>query len=152
MRRSPPTAPTRARISCARVLIKQGELAGADAAIIEAVAQEPANPQFLDALGYLNAARGQTERALAAYRMAIDANPADGFAWYNTGVILFNQGELAAAADAFYGAGLAYVKSGNYGQAGKALADLRDLAAEGLDLGREIDVLSGALADLSPKG
>lgn len=136
----------------ARVLIRQGDLDQADPALIRALALQPSNPRFLDALGYLSSVRGQMDRALAAYRMAIDADPSDGFAWYNSGVIFFNQGDLSEAADAFYGAGLAYMKGGNYGQAGKALADLRDLAAQGIDRGREIGVLEGALADLSPKG
>ncbi len=135
-----------------RALIKLGEYDRADKAIVASVALNGQDPATLNALGYLNGLRGNGERALAAYRMAIDADHGDGFAWYNTGVLLYNQGDETGAADAFYGAGLAYLKSGNYGQAGKALTDLEELAGHGLDLKHDIDTLKSALAALSNKG
>lgn len=136
----------------ARALIKLGQAEQAEPAIIEAIALDGREPRYLNALGYLNAAAGKPERALAAYRMATEMDPSNGFAWYNSGVILFNQSDDAGAAEAFYGAGLAYLKAGNYGQAGKALSDLREVAGHGLDLRREIDTLQGALADLGRGG
>ncbi|TAN61676.1 MAG: tetratricopeptide repeat protein [Magnetospirillum sp.] len=136
----------------ARALIKLGEPVKAEPAILTAIALDGTNPRYLDALGYLNSTAGRTERALAAYHMAIDADPADGFAWYNSGVLLLDQGDAAGAADAFYGAGLAYLKRGNFGQAGKALADLRELSGQGLPLSTEIDTLAGALERLAAKG
>lgn len=135
-----------------RMLIKLGDLAQAEPAIIRAVALDGGNAAYLNGLGYVNSLAGRMERALAAYRMAINASSANGFAWYNSGVILLEQGDAKGAADAFYGAGLAYLKSGNFGQAGKALADLKDLAGQGLDLAHEIDTLEGALAAQAKKG
>lgn len=135
-----------------RMLIKLGDLVQAEPAIIRAVALDGGNATYLNGLGYVNGMAGRMDRALAAYRMAIDASPANGFAWYNSGVILLDQGDARSAADAFYGAGLAYLKSGNFGQAGKTLADLKDLAGRGLDLSHEIETLEGALASLSKKG
>ncbi len=135
-----------------RMLIKLGDLAQAEPAAIRAVALDGGNPAYLNGLGYINSLAGRMDRALAAYRMAIDASPANGFAWYNSGVILLERGEVREASDAFYGAGLAYLKSGNFGQAGKALADLRELAARGIDLADEIGTLESALAALAKKG
>lgn len=135
-----------------RMLIKLGDLAQAEPAIIRAVALDGGNASYLNGLGYVNSLSGRMERALAAYRMAIAASPANGFAWYNSGVILLEQGDAKGAADAFYGAGLAYLKSGNFGQAGKALVDLKELSGQGLDLAREIDTIEAALAALAKKG
>ena len=81
--------------------------------------------------------------------MSLDREPTNGFAFYNTGVTLFNQGELEGAAEHFYGAGLAYLKTGNYGQAEKATADLKDLASRGIDVNEEIKVLEEALEALT---
>jgi len=128
-----------------RMLLKLDRAAEAEAAMIRAVALDGGNARYLDGLGHVNALAGRSERALAAYRMAIDADHADGFAWYNSGVLLLKGGQQAQAADAFYGAGLAYLKRGEFGMAGKALANLKDLQDRGLDLGKEISTIEIAL-------
>ena len=133
----------------ARVLIKIGNLKGADTAIVRAVALDDSQPKYLNGLGYVNSMRGNHKRALAAYRMALDRDPTNGFAYYNMGVTLFNDGDTDEAANAFYGAGLAYLKTGKYGQAEKALADLKDLASQGMDVNEEIKTLEDALGALT---
>lgn len=134
-----------------RMQIKLGDAETGEKEMIRAVALDNGNADFLNGLGYVNGLRGRSERALAAYDMAIKANPANGFAYYNTGVILLGQGDRSGAADAFYGAALSYIKSKQYGQAGKALADLRELSGAGIDLGQEIQTIEGALAALDQK-
>jgi Tfp pilus assembly protein PilF len=136
----------------ARVLIKLGEVDRAEPSVIQALAREERNPLYLNALGYLNGMRGRSDRALAAYRMAIAADPLNGFALYNSGVLLYRAGDDPAAADSFYLAGLAYIKAGNFGQAGKALSDLKELSGQGLDLRREMETLERALSALEQKG
>lgn len=131
-----------------RVLLLDRAFAKAEPSILQAVALEPGNPAYLNALGSLNARSGNPERALAAYQMAIEAHPADGFAYYNSAVIHYGSGDLEQAGDAFYGAALAYLKSGNYGRAEKALADLRDLKKAGMDVGSEIATIERALVAL----
>lgn len=131
-----------------RMLLKLGRGSEAEAAMIRAAALDGGNPRILDGLGHVNALAGRTERALAAYAMAIDADPADGFAWFNSGVLLLADGRAAQAGDAFYGAGLAYLKRGDYGMAGKALTALRDLRGQGVALDREIKTIEGALGAL----
>lgn len=135
-----------------RILIKLGRAEQAEPAIVRAVALDGKHPLYLNALGYLNGQLGRPDRALAAYRMAIEAQPGNGFAWYNTAVLLYQAGDDIGAGDAFHSAGMAYVISGHYGQAEKALADLRDLSREGLNLKTEIDSLERALAALEKKG
>jgi tetratricopeptide (TPR) repeat protein len=132
-----------------RVLILDGAYAEAQAPILDAVARDRGNALYLDALGAVNARLGDPGRALAAYRMAIAANPADGFAYYNTGVIHYAAGDLSGAAYDFYGAGLAYLKSGDFGRAEKALADLKTLSNRGLQLAPQIATIDHALKALS---
>jgi len=136
----------------ARTLIKLGDLKGADGAIIEAISLDSSNAKYFNALGYVNSLSGKTDRAVAAYRMTLDRDPANGFAYYNIGVILYSQGDPKNAGDAFYGAGLAYLKTGDYGQAEKVLVDLKDLASKGGDLNEEIQILENALKRLTVKG
>jgi tetratricopeptide (TPR) repeat protein len=130
-----------------RVLMLDRNFAEAEPAILKAVALDPGNAKFLNALGALNAANGATERALAAYRMAIDADPTDGFAWYNSAVIHFNVGDPTEAADAFYGAGLAYLKTDDYAKAERALSDLRDLAKSGIPVRTQVKTIEDALTN-----
>jgi tetratricopeptide (TPR) repeat protein len=136
----------------ARTLIKLEDLKGADGAIVEAIALDNDNAQYFNALGYVNSLKGRHERALAAYRMTLDRDPANGFAYYNIGVTLLNQGDLKNAADAFYGAGLGYLKTSDYGQAEKAIVDLKSLAAEGVELAEEIQALEAAMKKLLKEG
>jgi len=133
----------------ATILIKTNRLERADAAIVQAVALNNTNAVYFNGLGYVNSVRGNPERALAAYGMALERDPANGYAYYNTGVTLFNLGDLEEASDAFYGAGLAYLKAGSYGQVEKTVTDLKELASQGLDLKEEIQTLEAALKALT---
>ena len=129
-----------------RILMRDRDFTRAEPYVVQAVALDRGNARYLDALGALYGETGQADRALAAYDMAIKADVADGFAYYNTAVLYFNHGEAGQAADAFYGAGLAYLKAGDLARAGKVLGELRDLAAAGLPLTKEIDTIQNALA------
>lgn len=131
-----------------RALLKLGRLEEADRAIVEAIARDDSQALFYNGLGFVNSKRGNVERAVAAYRMAVERDPANGFAYYNMGVGFYNTGDLRNAADSFYGAGLAYIKTGHYGQAEKALADLTALGTDGIDVGKETETLKQALAGI----
>lgn len=111
-----------------RALALAGDRAAAERAIGKAAALDPRNPRILNALGALAADRGDTAGALAAYRMAIDAAPANGFAWFQSGLLLGANGEAAESADAFYAAALAYLKSGDPTRAERSLDHLRSLS------------------------
>ncbi len=135
-----------------RAYIKLQDLDQADRSIVQAIAISDSSASYLNGLGYVNSIQGNFERALAAYQMALERDPRNGYAYYNMGVTLYNLGDIEASGDAFYGAGLAYLSSGNYGQAEKALNDLMSLAADGIQLTEEVDTLSGAIEDLTRKG
>ena len=132
-----------------RVLMLDSHYAGAEPAILKAVALDRSNAKYLNALGAVNAAKGANDRALAAYGMAIELDKANGFAWYNSAVIHFNTGNPTEAADAFYGAGLAYLKACDYAKAERALTDLKDIAKSGIPVQTKVKTIEDALSDLS---
>lgn len=132
-----------------RVLLLERDYKGAEPAILKAVALDGGNVTHLNALGAVNAERGALDRALAAYRMAVSRDPDDGFAWYNAAIIHFNTGNAPAAADAFTRAARAYVATGDYAKAERALADLRDLAWVGEPVPSRIKAIESSLSDVS---
>lgn len=132
-----------------RVLMLDKRYDQAQPAIVKAIALDDGNAHYLNALGAVNSQSGQNDRALAAYQMAIDRDPSDGFAWYNTAVIHFNAGNPTQAATGFYSAGMAYLKTGDAVKAERALSDLKDLARSGADVKDQIKNLETALSNLT---
>ena len=117
----------------------------AEPALIRAVALNENETRYLDALGAVNAEKGDTQRALAAYAMAIKLNREDGFAWYNTAIIHFNAHDKSEAASGFYAAGLAWVKAGDGVRASKALKDLKEMSDSDAAIAEQIKSLEDAL-------
>ena len=107
---------------------------------------------YFNALGYLNSSRGNHARALAAYEMAVKRDPSNGFAFYNMAVTLFNDENFSEAANGFYAAGLAYFKKQKYGEAEKALKNLKDLAIHGIDVRKDVETIEKALGGLAKGG
>lgn len=105
------------------------DMAKAHDDFIHAIALDGSNPVYRDGLAIACGQSGNTACALAAYRMAIDLDPADGFAWYNTAILEFNAGHTDAAVDAFRRAGSAYLAKGDNDRAGQAADRLREIAA-----------------------
>lgn len=128
-----------------RILIKLGKVEEADKSLVTAVARDSTKAKYFNALGYVNSLANNYERARAAYEMAIERDPRDGYAYYNLAVIMFNKGELKEAGDAFYGAGLAYIDMKDYGQALKALDELRGILRDGYSFENEILTLENAI-------
>ncbi|SCA56863.1 conserved exported hypothetical protein [Candidatus Terasakiella magnetica] len=134
-----------------RLLSKTSHYDDALSAYLKASAINNKNAEYLNGIGYVNSILGRPEKAYAAYEMALKQDPANGYAYYNMGVTLQNAGELENAADAYYGAGLAYIKNGRFGQAQKTLTDLNDLSSQGVDVSGEIKTLNEAIAELGKK-
>jgi len=111
-----------------RTLALAGKRAEAETAMTHAAELAPTDSRILNALGALAADRGDIRRALDVYGRAVAASPVNGFAWYQSGVLLTESGEVADAADAFYAAALAYGKSGDPANAARALEQLRRMS------------------------
>ena len=128
-----------------RIQIKLNDFAGGDTSILKAIALQPKSTKYLNGLGFLNSLRGHHERALAAYQMAVDLDPLNGYALYNMGVTFYNLQDFQAAWDYVYQSSQVYLGTGDYGQVVKALADLKDLKALGVTTSGEIQKLEQAL-------
>ena len=135
-----------------RIQIKLNDLSGADRSILRAIALHPTNPKYLNGLGFLNSLRGRHDRALAAYQMAIDLDPSNGYALYNMGVTFYNTDDVQSAWDYICLASDAYLKAKDYGQVAKALADLKELKALNVVTNDKIEQLEQALLNIQRNG
>ncbi|WP_135075149.1 tetratricopeptide repeat protein [Terasakiella sp. SH-1] len=134
-----------------RLLSKTSQYPEALSAYLKASALNEKNAEYLNGIGYVNSLLGHPDKAFAAYQMALKQDPANGYAYYNMGVTLQNAGELNEAADAYYGAALAYIKQGRFGQAQKTLTDLNDLSTQGIDVSGEVQLINDAISALGKK-
>ncbi|EME67706.1 hypothetical protein H261_22173 [Paramagnetospirillum caucaseum] len=132
-----------------RVLMLEGDYPGAETAALRAVSLDRRNARYLNALGAANAANGSLDRALAAYEMAVAEDPSNGFAWFNSAIILIYAGNPNDAADAFYAAGLAYIKTGDAAKAERALGELKLVVKTGVAAKSRLRTLEDALSDLA---
>lgn len=136
-----------------RILTRLGDLNGAEKSMIRAVALNDGDADYYNGIGYVASLRSDDERAAAAYRMAIGHDAANAFAHYNLGVTYLKTGADAKAADAFVHAGTAYFDRGDYANASKVVANLKELASQGgLKLEEPIATLERALDSVAKKG
>jgi hypothetical protein len=63
-------------------------------------------------LGFINSKNDKLDRSLAAYKMAIEKNKDNAFAYFNTGIIYIILNYDEQAADFLYTSGLIYIKTG----------------------------------------
>lgn len=129
-----------------RILVHAGDYPGAETAFLETIAADPGRAEAYNSLGALALERGEAERAVAAFQMALEQDAGSGFAYHHLGVALRTGGDAAGAATAHYGAGLAYLKAGDFGRAARSLQFLK--AANGSS--EDVGVLEQALTRLAP--
>jgi len=95
-----------------RVLIALREYNQADQEIIKAIRLNKENYQYYNVLGFINSKNDNLDRSLAAYKIAIEKNKNNAFAYFNSGIIytILNYNDVAV--DYLYTAGLLYHKIG----------------------------------------
>ena len=84
----------------------------ADKEIIKAIQLNKNNYQYYNVLGFINSKNDKLDRSLAAYKMAIEKNKDNAFAYFNSGIIYFILNYNEKAADYLYTSGLIYHKKG----------------------------------------
>ena len=84
----------------------------ADKEIIKAIQLNKKNYQYYNVLGFINSKNDKLARSLAAYKMAIEKNKDNAFAYFNSGIIYFILNYNEKAADYLYTSGLIYHKKG----------------------------------------
>ena len=85
----------------------------ADKEIIKAIKLNKKNYQYYNVLGFINSKNNKLDRSLAAYKMAIENNKSNAFAYFNSGIIYEILGSKDEAVDYLYTSGLLYFKTGN---------------------------------------
>jgi len=84
----------------------------ADKEIVKAIQLDKNNYRYYNVLGFINSKNDKLDRSLAAYKMAIEKNKNNAFAYFNTGIIYIILNYDEQAADFLYTAGLIYYKTG----------------------------------------
>ncbi len=113
-----------------RLLTRLNRIEEADQGVVQAIARNPDRDDYYAALGYLNSIRGRTARARAAYQMALERNPENGFAWYNLAVTDYNAGQFGSSVESFHNAGQFYLRQGRLDRVEQVISDLGDLGRE----------------------
>lgn len=84
----------------------------ADKEIVKAIRLNKNNYRYYNVLGFINSKNDKLDRSLAAYKMAIEKNKDNAFAYFNTGIIYIILNYDEQATDFLYTAGLIYHKTG----------------------------------------
>jgi hypothetical protein len=84
----------------------------ADKEIVKAIRLNKNNYRYYNVLGFINSKNDKLDRSLAAYKMAIEKNKDNAFAYFNTGIIYIILNYDEQAANFLYTAGLIYHKTG----------------------------------------
>ena len=95
-----------------RALVATQNYDQADKEIIKAIKRNKKNYQYYNVLGFINSKNNKLDRSLAAYKMAIENNKSNAFAYFNSGIIYFILNYNEKAADYLYTSGLIYHKKG----------------------------------------
>jgi Flp pilus assembly protein TadD len=85
----------------AKILFSQGDASGARAAIAQALALQPYQPDFLYVEGIIAKQEGKLDEALDAFAKATQINPKESDAFFEIGKIRLQQGDRPAALAAF---------------------------------------------------
>jgi len=106
----------------AKIYFSMHDAARARAAIAQALAIQPYQPDFLYVLGILAAAEGNKDEALAAFTKVTAINPKEADAFFEIGKIRLQQGDHAAALAAFRKAAALDPTDPDYKRAAESLA------------------------------
>ena len=96
-----------------RALVATQNYDQADKEIIKAIKLNKKNYEYYNVLGFINSKNNKLDRSLAAYKMAIENNKSNAFAYFNSGIIYEILGSKDEAVDYLYTSGLLYFKTGN---------------------------------------
>jgi tetratricopeptide (TPR) repeat protein len=99
----------------------------ASSSFLDAIAIQPKDKYF-NGLGFAYTKLDYYNKSLAAYQKAISLNNKNNFAYFNSGLILENQGYFKKAGDYFYSAGTSSILNKDFTRANDSLIALERLA------------------------
>ena len=99
----------------------------ASSSFLDAIAIKPKDKYF-NGLGFVYTKLEYYNKSLAAYQKAISLNNKNNFAYFNSGLILENQGYFKKAGDYFYAAGTSSILNKDFTRANDSLIALERLS------------------------
>jgi len=130
-----------------RAAIKLLNYNEAEKQFIKAVSLNRANVNYYNALGYAYSMQGKSNKAFAAYQMALDRNPDNSFAHYNMAIEFLNQGKTSKAVTKLYDSGNSYMKESRYDKAIMVINTLESLQTNNYDVGNRLELLEVSLSE-----
>jgi len=104
---------------------------------------------YLNGLGYAYTKLNQLDKALASYNKAISINNKNSYAYFNSGLLLENQGLNRKAADYFYSAGTSSLLVKDFKMANNAYNALQRLSNQESYITKKTKKLKELIAELS---
>ena len=104
---------------------------------------------YLNGLGHAYTKLNQLDKALAAYNKAISINNKNSYAYFNSGLLLENQGLNRQAADYFYSAGTSSLLVKDFKMANNAYNALQRLSNQENYITKKSKKLKELIAELS---
>ena len=104
---------------------------------------------YLNGLGYAYTKLNQLDKALASYNKAISINNKNSYAYFNSGLLLENQGINRKAADYFYSAGTSSLLVKDFKMANNAYTALQRLSNQESYITKKSKKLKELIAELS---
>ena len=104
---------------------------------------------YLNGLGYAYTKLNQLDKALATYNKAISINNKNSYAYFNSGLLLENQGLNRKAADYFYSAGTSSLLVKDFKMANNAYNALQRLSNQESYITKKSKKLKELIAELS---
>tara|TARA_Y100000294_G_C8541647_1_gene331452 strand:+ start:21 stop:1232 length:1212 start_codon:yes stop_codon:yes gene_type:complete len=131
-----------------RALLKLQNYEKSEKMFIKAIALQPDQYMYYNALGYLYSSTKQSEKALAAYQMGIDQNYENPFAHYNMAIEYINKGDFDIGIEKLYLVGKMYLKEEKYNKVVLVINELGTMQKEGFDVKKELEDLKSEMDKL----
>ena len=131
-----------------RIYLMLNEYKKATSSFFDAIAIKPKDIYF-NGLGYAYAKSGNYNKSLAAYQKAIFLNNKNSFAYFNSGLILENQGHFKKAGNYFYSAGTSSILTKDFSKANDSLVALERLTKKQKKLNNKKNKLDKLIAEFT---
>ena len=105
--------------------------------LINAIRINKEQVNYFNLLGYAYSINDLSNKALAAYQMALDIDSENSFAHYNMAIEFYEQGLYEKALDKLIDSGNSYAKDGKNGKLLMVLETIKSLEKQGISVDNE---------------
>ena len=121
----------------ARNQIKTDKLDNSIDNLINAIRINKERANYFNLLGYAYSINEQSNKALAAYQMALDIDSENSFAHYNMAIEFYEQGLYEQSLDKLIDSGKSYAKNGKNGKLLMVLETIKSIEKHGISIDNE---------------